>query len=618
MSFLTEIKNFIRTEVFGIEEKSPKASVNAQNNNPVIECETDEPEDKFQKSGAEFDKTQNNSMSMKALEDSLRNIPAKNIDINKLIKSGIIQKITNLPPEAFTNLSAEKKNLVIKVLQYSVMKLDSMMEKGKINKAANPESLAAAYAKNLYEMFQDIKNPDIESFDKEAGDVVQNLGKDFDKCSQVEKKERLKKSRILANKELQADLEEIKNLPEEKRKAAAARIIRRHKFIMRKRFLDVTAQKNSETSANAIILLNSEDMEFGAKTIIETRCSKEEQTRVADYANYAFTKDLIKTYQEVGDSVPAPTLKGYTQTFMEYKSPEAATEYQNSYVQDRNLYEKAKQKQQNGEPLTPEEQTVLSVMNDEYYTYTAQGIGEGVLNNTNMTSEQKAQFITAWENDAKQYSDYNKVVSTVLEKVQTEPAYKDIKIQKAKLDKNQTEVKVQRVEKENSSSNRSDTGILSRPDSLRQNKTLDEQTSSEIKLTEVNKTEPRYLQKTEVKSNEIRKNAASNPIAIAKNIKEEGVEGAIKKYGSDAIEIILDYYGFKHLRSKLTTIIRSYDLKTLEDITKSCSDTSFVYICSVVNSDYVTKLRENRERTKGLCYVADKLVKNMEGEYASV
>ena len=257
-------------------------------------------------------------------------------------------------------------------------------------------------------------------------------------------------------------------------------------------------------------------------------------------------------------------------------------------------------------------------MNDEYYTYTAQGIGEGVLNNTNMTSEQKAQFITAWENDAKQYSDYNKVVSTVLEKVQTEPAYKDIKIQKAKLDKNQTEVKVQRVEKENYSSNRSDTEILSRPDSLRQNKTLDEQTSSEIKLTEVNKTEPRYLQKTEVKSNEIRKNAASNPIAIAKNIKEEGVEGAIKKYGSDAIEIILDYYGFKHLRSKLTTIIRSYDLKTLEDITKSCSDTSFVYICSVVNSDYVTKLRENRERTKGLCYVADKLVKNMEGEYASV
>ena len=30
------------------------------------------------------------------------------------------------------------------------------------------------------------------------------------------------------------------------------------------------------------------------------------------------------------------------------------------------------------------------------------------------------------------------------------------------------------------------------------------------------------------------------------------------------------------------------------------------------------KLKENREHTKGLCYAADKQVKNIEGEYANI
>ena len=64
----------------------------------------------------------------------------------------------------------------------------------------------------------------------------------------------------------------------------------------------------------------------------------------------------------------------------------------------------------------------------------------------------------------------------------------------------------------------------------------------------------------------------------------------MKKYGSDAIELILDYAGFKHLRSQLTTIIRSYDFKTLTDITTNCSDSSYVFICRIVNKDYVDRL----------------------------
>ena len=113
-------------------------------------------------------------------------------------------------------------------------------------------------------------------------------------------------------------------------------------------------------------------------------------------------------------------------------------------------------------------------------------------------------------------------------------------------------------------------------------------------------------------------NLNNNTMVIAANIKEEGIHKAIKKYGADAIKVIVDNPSFKHLRSNLTTIIRSYDLKSLIDLTATCSDSSFVFICEVVNKDFVTKLKENREHTKGLCFAAEKQVQDIEGKYETV
>ena len=110
----------------------------------------------------------------------------------------------------------------------------------------------------------------------------------------------------------------------------------------------------------------------------------------------------------------------------------------------------------------------------------------------------------------------------------------------------------------------------------------------------------------------------NNTMVIAANIKEEGMHKAIKKYGADAIKVIIDNPSFKHLRSNLTTIIRSYDLKSLIDLTATCSDSSFVFICEVVNKDFVTKLKENREHTKGLCFAAERQVQDIEGKYETV
>lgn len=50
MSFLSGIKNFIKTEILGIEEINTETqNVQKKDNTPVIECETEKPVDKYEK-----------------------------------------------------------------------------------------------------------------------------------------------------------------------------------------------------------------------------------------------------------------------------------------------------------------------------------------------------------------------------------------------------------------------------------------------------------------------------------------------------------------------------------------------------------------------------------------
>ncbi len=597
MSFLSGIKNFIKTEILGIEETNTDIqNVKKKDNTPVIECETEKPVDKYEKgdsdkSEAKIDK----GMSKKALEENLNNIPSKNFDIKKMLKNGLIEKVAGITKEDFNKLSDKEKNLIISAVKYSVVKFDALKSQGKINANASEEELITAFANVLFEALESGDFENSKDFENAIGDIVKDLGENFDKRSNKEQKRLLKERRLIAEQNLKSELEAIKELPEEERAAAEKRIRRRYRHIFRGRFLDITAQMNSECGVNAIILLDSKDMAFGAKTVLRTRCNQEEKTRTADYANYEFTRGLIKDYNEIGNPVEAEVLKCYTQTFMEQKSADAVIKYQQNYKEDRNKYETALKKQRNGLPLTDEEKELLAVMKSEYYTATAQGIGQGALHNVNMTSGQKAEFLSKWEEDAKQYSDYHQVVQNVKKEIDKNPEYKEVKTKLAEIKQEKSAIiphKVKHIEKSNPEEKAAELTVV---------KTYSEQKAKAV-----------------VSNPQIKVKNRSNPVIIARDIQDCGIQEAIKTYGSDAIQVILDNSSFKHLRSKLTTIIRSYDLKSLIDITTNCSDSSFIYICSIVNKDFIPKLKENREHTKGLCYAADKQVKNIEGEYANI
>ena len=63
----------------------------------------------------------------------------------------------------------------------------------------------------------------------------------------------------------------------------------------------------------------------------------------------------------------------------------------------------------------------------------------------------------------------------------------------------------------------------------------------------------------------------------------------------------------------LTIAVNDEQIATLKELAQSCSTSSFVYICSIVNKEFVEELKDER---KDLCYSARKQVENMEKQYA--
>lgn len=621
MSFLSGIKNFIKTEILGVQETDTKNQVAAKKDTTtVIECETEAPVDKLEKKNTKNSvqsvKTQK-GMSRKAMEATIENTPSEHIDIKKMLRKGLIERVTGMTKDDFDKLTPQQKNRVVMAIKTSVEKFDELQEQGKISKKADIEEIVTSFAQILAESLNsgEFKTP--QEFEKAMGDFTENFGKDFDKKSSKEQRRIIKAHRLADEKQMRAELDEVKNLPKSERVAAEIKIRNRHNHIRKGRFVDITAQCDSKTAVNSLVILDSKDLQYGAKTVLATRCNAEERTATADYAEYSVTKNLISDYKEIGDDVNGDVLEGYTQTFMEQKSANAVKAYQTDYVKDRDNYEAALAKQKRGEALTAEEQALLDTMKSDYYTATAKGIGSGALNNVNMTNDEKAEFISNWQADAKKYSDYKEVTQGVNKQLETNPELKEIKEKVVEYNQKREN----NVVKENTN----------KPVETKtpEHKTVAFQNSFAESRKYVSGIEKQSI-KSEAKINSkvenkevttVQKEASTlnnNSLVIAANIKEEGIHKAIKKYGADAIKVIIDNPSFKHLRSNLTTIIRSYDLKSLIDLTATCSDSSFVFICEVVNKDFITKLKENREHTKGLCFAAERQVQDIEGKYETV
>lgn len=603
MSILSTVNTLITKtkDVLGIETpKADNTSANAGTKELLYQYETEAPIDsiKMQTNKDETSK-ESEGMSAKEVENTLSKTPTKKLNINKMIKKEVIKAVTGLSEEEFKKLPIKEKRVLLDAIKRAIATFDKLFEEGKIDESGDPELLAIEFGKILFDAVSSGIYENIDDLINEVGNPFEELGGDnYRNIGAREQREKAKKYREKELNELNQELNSVQDLPENERSSEENRIRRRHGYRSKARYNMVSAQMDSRSAANALVIGGSDNMAANSQMLIQTRSSAEERTATADYADYDYTTNLINDFNELGEEVQASVLEDYTQTVMEYKSSSAAYKYQESYKADRDKFEKALQKQKNGEPLTAEEKALLATMKQEYYTATAKGIGQGILYNTNMTTDEKADFISKWESYAKKYSDYKEVVEDVKRELASNPEYSDIN---SKIEKNNSE---KEAVKTNSSNN--DNNITSNNAN-----TSVKVSSTTQQLNYVTKPENKNTKASSANNSNTQTSAANkrNRQELAQSISDIGLNKTIEKYGKDSIELILNDNAFRHLRPQLKIIIKSADLNTLKSLSVKGSDNAFLFIYNSVEGEEKKKaLLDFREKNKSLCFTTKNVI----------
>ena len=595
MGIFTRVKNFIKTEVLGVTDntkvKPAKNSTKSAKPNAIVECknvgkneDTVVINNKNKKQPA--NKTQKRSVGQ--IRESIKQkCQANNINFAQVLKN--IPQVAGLSKEKFEALTDVQKQEVMLFLEKELDKIIALQRKHGRSDKTNTAEVVTESAKNKYEAKKAGVN--IKSMEEEAGDINAELGTDFKKLSRKEKRAKFKEM-VKARKEafehrLQAKLAKIS--PKYRAKMEA-KWRAEHEFAENARFNEVLATNDSDTALEAVVMLPAKRMATGIKIVLNTRCDKAEKTATADKAKFEYTEGLMKDYYERGEKPSGEIVQEYTQTIVSAKSAQAVAEYQNDYKAKRDAYESGKE--------------VPAYLDKDFFTSSAKGIGEGALENTNMTNDEKAKFISDWNDDAKKYDDYKVVTKSVNEKLETKSEYKEISDKVKTINEEKAKLVENKVIQE----------MATEPTYHIQEITTEplSKTIPNIKID--NNKKETITDKKNAKVSNLLSKQTNNSILIAKEIRTTSIDYAIKKFGhSTVIETVLDNPNLKHMRPQLATIIKGYDLNSLKKLAQNCSTSAFVYICSIVNKEFVEELKDER---KDLCYSARKQVENMEKQYA--
>ena len=601
MDIFNSIKNFIKNDIIGVQNNTPikpaiktkKTKKTEKPNNAIIKCKDTGKNIDTITINKKTNAQKTNKPSIGQIRENIKQkCQANNINFAKVLRN--LPQVAGLTKEKFDVLPEYQKEEVMLFLEKEIDRAIALQKKhGRSNKTSTEEVITIS-AKTKYKAKK--VGVDLNTIEKETGDVNAELGKDFKKLSLKEKRARfikMAKARKEAfERRLKARLAEVS--PRYRAKVEAE-MRAQEDFVNNTRFNEILATNDSDTALEALSTLPAKSMATGMKTILETRCDKAEKTATADKANFEYTENLMKDYYELGDKPSKEVLEEYTQVNVAAKSAQAVIEYQNDYKARRDAYE-------SGEDVPP-------YLDKEFFTSTAKGIGQGALDNTNMTNDEKAKFISDWKDDAKKYDDYKDVTQNIDEKLENNPEYKEIASKVKTISEEKAHAKSTNIPKDDvpqseiSKKSRETESVVTPPSASTPQ-------SIKTKTTKIDKKD----EKLNTVSNPTKKITTHNPILITKEIKTIGIPESIKKFGNAAvIETILDNQNLKHMRPQLTTIIKGYDLNSLKQLAKDCSTNSFLYICSIVNKDYVKELEDVRN---DLCYSDRKQLEYMKEQYA--
>lgn len=600
MSILSGIKNFIY-KTLGVDETPPVKSTTSANavSKPIIKTKN-VPQNidtvTIKNKPAIGVPPTNNGQPQRSVGQIRQSIEnkcrANNLDFTKLKQRfGYIAEDLKTK---FEELPEKEQVRILLLVEHEIDRIIQLQKKhGKSAQTDNTEAIVEAAKTKVEAEEAGITNDELE---QNAGDINEELGKNF-KNADVKKRrkymDRYAKTQYLKfKKNLQKELE---NIPEKDRAAYIQQRNEEYRLIMRARFNDIVATQDSETGLNAIAMLPADDMTEGLRIVKRTRVNRAEVVRISDKADWDFTEGLLKTQYKRGEKASTNTIQEYTAEAVADKSATAVQQYQTRYMERRQAFE-------NGEKV-PE------YLNQDFFTASAKGIGQGALNNTNMTMDEKAEFISQWKEDAQKFEDRDVVTKDVNKILETNPEYKKLAEKVQVIEAKKAAEKA--VQKDTNKTQTTTTKVI-------ENKKQASVTTETVKPQVVNSQKEEKVKPAK----QVASTTVTNPVSktnnqekVAKDIQTLGVDEAIKEYGHETvITTILKNQNLKHMRPQLKRIIKSSDLQSLEKLTSDCSTNSFLYICSIVNKEYVAELRDKRP---DLCYSARKIVeKNIEVQYA--
>lgn len=600
MSILSGIKNFIY-KTLGVDETPPVKSTTSANavSKPIIKTKN-VPQNidtvTIKNKPAIGVPPTNNGQPQRSVGQIRQSIEnkcrANNLDFTKLKQRfGYIAEDLKTK---FEELPEKEQVRILLLVEHEIDRIIQLQKKhGKSAQTDNTEAIVEAAKTKVEAEEAGITNDELE---QNAGDINEELGKNF-KNADVKKRrkymDRYAKTQYLKfKKNLQKELE---NIPEKDRAAYIQQRNEEYRLIMRARFNDIVATQDSETGLNAIAMLPADDMTEGLRIVKRTRVNRAEVVRISDKADWDFTEGLLKTQYKRGEKASTNTIQEYTAEAVADKSASAVQQYQTRYMERRQAFE-------NGE-------NVPEYLNRDFFTASAKGIGQGALNNTNMTMDEKAEFISQWKEDAQKFEDRDVVTKDVNEILKKNPEYKKLAEKVQVIEAKQAAKKA--VQKDTNKTQTTTTNVI-------KNKKQASVTTETVSKPQVVNSQKEEKVKP---AKQVASTTVTNPVSktnnqekVAKDIQTLGVNEAIKEYGHETvITTILKNQNLKHMRPQLKTFFKSSDLQSLEKLASDCSTSSFLYICSIVNKEYVAELRDEKP---DLCYSARKIVENMEKQNA--
>ena len=598
MSILSAIKNFTY-DILGINDDTQVKAADTKKNDiktPIISYEIKEGNsDTFNKQDQTSISNGQESYNIGQLKQSIENkCQANGIDYMGLLKN--IGEVAGLTKAQFDALSKDEQIEILNIVSAAIDKSIEQKKKYGTSPNISESEVIKNDAKNIYDAMQHGAIATIKELYDAIGDINKEICENFKNLSIAEQRAKFENYRTEKKQEFEEYLQsQLKNVPEEKRGEVEKKLRSKQKFVERGRFNDILRTQSSETALQSIVMLSSNDIDYGATTIMSTRVSDAERTKTADSANFEFFKGIAKSFYSFGEKLDAQSVQNYNATMTSYMSGQALSRYQNDYVETRKAIE-------NGELDAP-------YLTEEVLSNTAVGIGVGAHFNINMTSEEKAEFLNKWEADAKLFGDYEYVTSQTKDNIdkylQSYPEKRSgieeiLRKQEELLEKKSTQQDINQIDATINLEQISSNASLDEYNKIR----LEKQTP----INEVNN------ESSNVVTNPVKENKKASTIEIKKSLATYGVKEAIKSYGiKNTINTVLDDQSLKHMRPQLVPVIKSLDLNSLKEICKDCSDSTFVFICKIVNPDFIQELQDNRT---SLCYNAKKQVENMEKNVA--